>query len=181
MVCSTEIIMIKNITAILVFATLISFSTNFAKADNLRVVQTFEIDAGIDEVWNAFATKAGVQLWWAPVVEINFAVGGTIRSNYNPKGTIGDATTIENTILTFDPKRMISIRPTRFPAGFPFVEAAKKQWSIFYFQKLSPDRTKITLVGLGYTNDDQSKKLQEFFVAGNKFSIAKLKVSLEKK
>ena len=115
-------------------AALISFSTNFAKADNLRVVQSFEIDAGIDEVWNAFATKAGVQLWWAPVVEINFAVGGTIRSNYNPKGTIGDATTIENTILTFDPKRMISSRLTKFPAGFPFVEAAKNNGQFFIFK-----------------------------------------------
>jgi len=76
---------------------------------------------------------------------------------------------------------MISNRPTKFTTGFPFVEAAKKQWSIFYFQKLSSARTKITLVGLGYTNDDQSKKLKEFFVAGNKLSIAKLKASLEKK
>ena len=38
----------------------------------------------------------------------------------------------------------------------------------------------ITLVGLGYTDDEQSRKLREFFVAGNKFSIAKLKVALEK-
>ena len=170
----------QNITAILVFATLISFSTPFAKADDSRVVQNFEIDADIDEVWKAFTTKAGVRLWWAPVVEIDFGVGGIVRSNYNPKGTIGDATTIENTILTFDPKRMISIRPTKFPAGFPFVEAAKKQWSIFYFQKLSATRTQVTLVGLGYTNDDQSKQLRDFFIAGNKLSIAKLKASLEK-
>ena len=75
---------------------------------------------------------------------------------------------------------MISIRPTKFPTGFPFVEAAKKQWTVFYFQKVSQKRTQITLVGLGYTDDEQSRKLREFFVAGNKFSIGKLKVALEK-
>ena len=102
-------------------------------------------------------------MWLAPLVEIDFAIGGKIRSNYNPNGKIGDATTIENTILSFDPKRMISLRPTKFPVGFPFVEAAKKEWTVFYFQKISSTRTKVTLVGLGYTDDEQSRKLREFF------------------
>ena len=69
---------------------------------------------------------------------------------------------------------------TPHPLFTSFVEAAKKQWSIFYFQKLSATRTQVTLVGLGYTNDDQSKQLRDFFIAGNKLSIAKLKASLEK-
>ena len=172
----------QNTISILVIATLTFFGVPLVKADDSRVVQSFEIDAGINEVWKAFTTKEGTKLWWAPLVEIDdFAVGGIIRSNYNSKGKVGDATTIENTILSFDPHRMISIRPTKFPAGFPFVEAAKKQWTVFYFQKVSPKRTQITLVGLGYTGDQQSRQLREFFIAGNKLSIAKLKAALEKK
>ena len=172
----------QNTIPMLVLATLTFMSVPYVWADDSRVVQNFEIDADINEVWKAFTTKEGTKLWWAPLVEIDdFAVGGKIRSNYNSKGRIGDATTIENTILSFDPHRMISIRPTKFPAGFPFVEAAKKQWTVFYFQKVSQKRTQITLVGLGYTDDEQSRKLREFFVAGNKFSIGKLKAALEKK
>jgi len=34
---------------------------------------------------------------------------------------------------------------------------------------------------LGYTGDQQSRQLREFFIAGNKLSIAKLKAALEKK
>ena len=171
----------QNTIPMLVLATLTFVSVPSVWADDSRAVQNFEIDADINEVWKAFTTKEGAKLWWAPLVEIDFAVGGKIRSNYNSKGKIGDATTIENTILSFDPKRMISIRPTKFPAGFPFVEAAKKQWTVFYFQKVSTIRTKVTLVGLGYTGDQQSRQLREFFIAGNKLSIAKLKAALEKK
>jgi len=170
----------QNTISILVIATLF-FGAPFVRADDSRVVQSFEIDAGINEVWKAFTTQEGTKLWLAPLVEIDFDIGGKIRSNYNPNGRIGDATTIENTILSFDPKRMISLRPTKFPVGFPFVEAAKKEWTVFYFQEISSTRTKVTLVGLGYTDDEQSRKLREFFVAGNKFSIGKLKAALEKK
>ena len=171
----------QNNIFILVVTTLIFFGVSFVRANDSHVVQSSEIDADINEVWKAFTTKEGTKLWWAPLVEIDFTVGGKIKSNYNPKGKIGDANTIENTILSFDPKRMISIRPTKFPVGFPFVEAAKKQWTVFYFQEISSTRTNVTLVGLGYTDDEQSRKLREFFVAGNKFSIGKLKAALEKK
>ena len=171
----------QNTIPMLVLATLTFVNVPFVCADDSRVVQNFEIDADINEVWKAFTTKEGTKLWWAPLVEMDdFAVGEKIRSNYNSKGRIGDATTIENTILSFDPHRMISIRPTKFPAGFPFVEAAKKQWTVFYFQKVSPKLTRITLVGLGYTDDQQSRQLRGFFIAGNKLSIAKLKAALEK-
>ena len=171
----------QNTISMFVLATLTFFSVPYVWANDSRVVQNFEIEADLNEVWKAFTTNEGTKLWWAPLVEIDdFAVGGIIRSNYNSKGKIGDATTIENTILSFDPHRMISIRPTKFPAGFPFVEAAKKQWTVFYFQKVSPKRTRITLVGLGYTDDPQSRQLRGFFIAGNKLSIAKLKLPWRK-
>ena len=171
----------QNTIPVLVLAILTIVCVPPVWADDSRVVQNFEIEADLNEAWKAFTTNEGTKLWWAPLVEIDdFAVGGIIRSNYNSKGKIGDATTIENTILSFDPHRMISIRPTKFPTGFPFVEAAKKQWTVFYFQKVSQKRTQATVVGLGYTDDEQSQKLREFFIAGNKFSIGKLKVALEK-
>ena len=76
---------------------------------------------------------------------------------------------------------MISIRPTTFPKGFPFVEAAKHTWSVFYISPISKSRTKVTVVGLGYTDDEQSQKMRAFFAQGNKYSLDQLKNALTKK
>ena len=143
----------SSASALLLIAVLCSACSVMA-ADSNRVVYETEIDADIDAVWNAFTTNDGLQTWMAPLVEIELAVGGKMKSNYNANGRIGDETTIENTILSFDPMRMLSLKATGFPKGFPFEDAAKATWSVFYFTELSSSRTKITVVGLGYTDDE---------------------------
>ena len=150
------------------------FSAALAVAEDDRQVLEIEIDASIDRVWDAFTTTAGLKSWAAPLADVDFKIGGKWRANYNPQGKLGDATTIENTILSYDPRRMLSIRPTRFPQGFPFVEAARQTWTVFYFSPVTKARTKVRLVGLGYTDDKQSQQLRAFFAQGNKFSLAKL-------
>ena len=155
-----------------------AFSAALAVAEDDRQGLEIEIDASIDQVWDAFTTTAGFKSWAAPLADVDFKIGGKWRANYNPQGKLGDATTIENTILSYDPRRMLSIRPTRFPQGFPFVEAARQTWTVFYFSPVTKARTKVRLVGLGYTDDKQSQQLRAFFLQGNKFSLQKLAQAL---
>ncbi len=149
-----------------------------AFADESREVFEIEIDAGIDDVWEAFTTTAGIKSWVAPLAEIDFKIGGKWRANYNAEGELGDSTTIENTILAYDPKRMISLKATTFPEGFAFVEAAQETWTVFYFSPASSSRTKITVVGLGYTDSEQSQKMRLFFADANEYSLRQLEKSL---
>lgn len=165
----------------LLLTAILSSACSVMAADNNRVVYETEIDADIDAVWNAFTTSDGLRTWMAPLVEIELAVGGKMKSNYNAKGKIGDETTIENTILSFDPKRMLSLKATGFPKGFPFEDAAKATWSVFYFTELPSSRTRISVVGLGYTDDEQSKKMRSFFATANKQSLDKLKEALKQR
>ena len=116
----------------------------------------------------------------APLADIDFKVGGKWRANYNKDGKLGDATTIENTILSFDPKRMLSLKATGFPDGFLFKDAAKETWTIFYFTPVSEMKTKITVVGPGYNDTEQSKKMRSFFETANKYSMDQLRAALEK-
>ncbi len=167
-------------------AILLAISAQFVCAsahgqDDKRLVDQFEIDASVDAVWNAFTTTDGLKLWVAPLADIDFRVGGKWRANYNKDGKLGDATTIENTILCYDPKRMLSIKATGFPKGFEFVDAAKETWSVFYFTEVSDTKTRIEIVGLGYTDSEQSKKMRAFFKPANKYSMDQLKAALEKK
>ena len=150
------------------------------RAENGREILEVEIDANIDDVWRAFTTTEGLKTWAAPLVEIDFRVGGKWRANYNEAGELGDETTIENTILSYDPKRMLSLKATKFPEGFPFIEAAKNTWSVFYFAAVSESRTKVTVVGLGYTDDEQSQRMRAFFALANKQPLDKLNDVLTK-
>ena len=168
----------KNVILAFITALFICASTS---AQNQRVVDEFEIGASLDDVWNAFTTTDGLKSWVTPLSDIDFRVGGKWRANYNQGGRLGDETTIENTILCYDPKRMLSLKATGFPKGFEFVEAAKETWTVFYFTRVSDVKTKITIVGLGYTNSEQSKKMRAFFKPANKYSMDQLKAALEKK
>jgi uncharacterized protein YndB with AHSA1/START domain len=139
-----------------------------------------EIDAGVDDIWNAFTTTEGLQSWVAPLADIDFRVGGKWRANYSKDGKLGDANTIENTILCYDPKRMICLKATRFPEGFEFGDAAKNTWSVFYFTPLSDTKTKVTIVGLGYDDSEQSQKMLAFFKPANKYSMDQLSAAMKK-
>ncbi len=144
-----------------------------------RVVAHFEVEASIDDVWNAFTTTQGLKSWVAPLADIDLRIGGKWRANYNKDGHLGDATTIENTILSYDSKRMLSLKATKFPDGFAFEEVAKNTWSVFYFSTISETKTKITIVGLGYDDSEQSQKMKSFFKPANEYSMEQLKAALQ--
>ena len=163
----------QNTIPVLVLAILTVVCVPPVWADDSRVVQNFEIEADLNEAWKALTTNEGTKLWWAPLVEIDdFAVGGIIRSNYNSKGKIGDATTIENTILSFDPHRMISIRPTKFPTGFPFVEAAKNNGQYSTFRKFPRNVRKPRLWGWATRMMSNLRSCGSFLLPGTNFRSA---------
>lgn len=132
------------------------------------------IDAPVAEVWAAFTTKEGVESWMVAHGDVDLRVGGLMRTHYDPKGVLGDPNTIENTILSFEPMRMISIRATKPPESFPFKKAVTSMWTVLHFDELGPQRTRVTCVGLGFGEDEESQKLREHFDKGNAWTLEKL-------
>ncbi|MCH8148803.1 MAG: SRPBCC domain-containing protein [Planctomycetes bacterium] len=132
------------------------------------------IRASVDQVWAAFTTKKGLESWMVPHAEIDLRVNGKMRTNYHADGAIGDPNTIENTILSFDPKRMLSLRATKPPANFPFKSAIKGTWSVMYFDALGPKRTRLRVIGLGYGTDEEATRMRAFFEMANAWTIRKL-------
>ena len=80
------------------------------------------IEAPVDAVWAAFTTKEGQESWNVSHAEIDLKIGGKMRTHYDPNGRIGDPNTIENTILCFEPKRMLAIQVANPPEKFPVQE-----------------------------------------------------------
>jgi uncharacterized protein YndB with AHSA1/START domain len=122
----------------------------------------------------AFTTKKGQESWMVAHSEIELKIGGRMRTHYDPKGTLADPKTIENTIICYDPQRMFSIRMSKPPENFPFPNAVKKMWTVIYFEAAGPKTTRARIVGLGFGDDEESKKMRAFFDRGNAFTLKKL-------
>ena len=132
------------------------------------------IDAPVNKVWAALCTKEGLESWNVAHAEVDLKVGGMMRTHYDPKGQIGDPNTIENTILSLEPNRMLSIRVAKPPERFPFKNAIKSVWQVVHFEPIGSSQTKVEIIGLGYGSDDESRKLREFFDKGNAYTLKKL-------
>jgi uncharacterized protein YndB with AHSA1/START domain len=81
-----------------------------ASADELSFANEGVVAAPIDEVWKIFATSEGYTVLGPALAAVDLRIGGTIRSRYGSDGTLGDAETIENTILAYEPPRMMATR-----------------------------------------------------------------------
>ena len=138
------------------------------------IVSEALVEAPLDSVWAVWTTSEGLRSWLAPHVEIEMRLGGLMRTNYAAQGALGDAQTIENTVLSFEPKRMLSIKVTKAPQGFPFPSAIHKMWTVIYFEAVTPDRTQIRVVGLGFGPDEESQKMRAFFDRGNATTLQQL-------
>ena len=132
------------------------------------------INAPVNTVWAALATKEGQESWNVAHAEIDLKVGGKMQTHYDPAGRIGDPNTIENTILCFEPCRMLAIQVLNPPEKFPFKNAIKKIWTVIYFEDAGPSLTRLRIVGNGYGDDEESRKLRSFFEKGNAYTLQKL-------
>ncbi len=132
------------------------------------------VAAPVPVVWAAWTTAAGLKSWLAPHADIDLRLDGLMRTNYSPTGTLGDAGTIENRILAFEPERILAIKVAKAPAGFPFGNALFSMWTVLYFTPADGDRTHLRIVGLGFTPDEDSQKLKAFFAQGNQVTLEQL-------
>jgi uncharacterized protein YndB with AHSA1/START domain len=128
------------------------------------------INAPIAEVWRLFTTSEGFKSTGVAQAEVDLRIGGTIRTHYDPKGTLGDPDTIVNEILAYEPERMLTIRIKQAPASFPYRNAMQSTWTVMYFTP-SGEMTHVRIVGLGYKDDAESQAMRKFFAAGNRQTL----------
>lgn len=132
------------------------------------------INAPPSEVWKVFTTPEGFKLLGPAVVDIDFRVGGLMRSSYDPKVDLASDKAIHNQIIAFEPGRMLAFRIVQPPKGFPFMNAYKSTWSVATFTDLGDGRTSLRLAGMGYTAEAESQAMRNFFKSGNAWTIKKL-------
>lgn len=156
----------------LILVALVCGSTSARAADSIAVEGV--VDAPVSAVWKAWTTSAGLESWLAPHADIDLRINGLMRTQYEPKGKLGDAGTIENQVLAFEPERMFSIRVAKAPADFPFRKVIGAMWTVVYLTAQGSDRTNVRIVGLGFAADEESQKMKAFFEQGNALTLTEL-------
>jgi len=129
------------------------------------------VNAPVAEVWRIFTTSEGFLATGAAQADVRLAIGGEIRSHYNPQGKLGDAETIVNEILAYEPERMLTIRIKQAPASFPHRDAVAGTWTVMYFTPAGENMTQVRIVGLGYNDSPGSQAMRKFFAEGNRWTL----------
>jgi uncharacterized protein YndB with AHSA1/START domain len=141
-----------------------------AQASTPQVTEGF-INAPVAEVWRLFTTSEGYRATGVAKAEVDLRIGGEIRSHYDPKGTLGDAETIVNEILAYEPERMLAIRVKKAPASLEHRAALEGTWTVLYFAPAGENMTQVRIVGLGFGDSAESQALRKFFEDGNRWTL----------
>lgn len=151
------------------------------RTPELVLIQEFTVKAPLKNVWNAYTTKKGYEKWAVPLAEIDLKVGGTIKSNYNPAGAIGDSTTIVTHIINYVPDQLITLQ-AEITDNFP--EFMKKEaddfYNVIYFRETNEGHTHVKSFGIGYKNTPKYLELMNYFIPANEMTLMKLITYLEK-
>lgn len=150
--------------------------------NELVLIQEFTVAAPIDAVWNAYTTKEGWENWSVPLAKVDFKIGGTIKTNYNPKGQIGDSTTIVTNIINYVPFQLLTLQ-AEITDNFPefMKKEAKNFYNVIYFDELEAELTTVKSYGIGYRNTPKFMNLMNFFIPANEKTLEKLITYLEDK
>jgi hypothetical protein len=141
------------------------------------------IHAGASEIFNCFRSGEGLKkLWGVAHAEVDFKVGGMIRTNYDPAGKIGDDSTIGNAILAYEPDRMLAIRPIAPVGAQDFVKKmCETGWSVIRLEPLTPTSTRLSVTMAGFGEGELYDKAYAFFEQGNAWTVMKMQESMNDK
>jgi uncharacterized protein YndB with AHSA1/START domain len=145
------------------------------------VTSSIVINAPATEIFESFTTPEGiVKAWGVAKAKVNFRVGGQIRSAYKPNTDLDSPKAIVNTILAYEPDRMLAIKATA-PEGSPdwLLAICETGWSVLRLEPLAPDRTRVTCTGMGYKEGPLFDQAYQFFQSGNDRTLRHMKETFE--
>lgn len=81
--------------------------------------------------WKAFTDKSVIEQWMVAKTEFELKIGATRRTSYSKDSNLNDDMAIHQTILAFDPGRMLAFRTIKTRKGFPY-PAITNTWTAFF-------------------------------------------------
>ncbi len=97
-----------------------------------------------------------------------------IETSYDANAKPGDPANIHNKVLSYLPYRMLSIQAVKAPPGFPHAELLPNLHSVFEFEPVGENHTRVIISGVGYGKGEGYDQLLEFFRQGNAWTFGAL-------
>jgi uncharacterized protein YndB with AHSA1/START domain len=114
-------------------------SQNFERAIRAEVT----VDTGVEEVWRAWTTQAGIKTFFAPAGNVELRADGPYEIFFNPEAEPGNKGGEGNRIMAFQPHRMLAFS-WNAPPHLPTVRPQRTH-VVVRFKELATGQTQVTL------------------------------------
>jgi uncharacterized protein YndB with AHSA1/START domain len=126
-----------------------------------QLVKTVHVAASPDEVWRAWTTVEGIRTFFSPDARVELRPGGLYEVYFDPEVPEGMRGSEGCRVLSFVPSKMLSFSwgaPPRFPRS----RRENAQWVVVFFEG-SGNRTLVSLVELGWKDDEEGRAVFQYF------------------
>ena len=142
--------------------------TNDSKPADRTVDLTIDIDATLEEVWQALATGEGIARWFAPYASVTPGEGGSVSIGWDPKELW------EQPITVWEPERRMQTA-----SEMPAKDGRMVRLAVDYYLEVQGGRVRVRLVHSGF-DDSSWDDYIDGLDAGWSFFLFNLKHSLER-
>lgn len=150
-------------------------NTSYTAPTGERVLRhELDVPASIADTWTALTTTEGIRSFVAPVALMELKSGGCYCTNYTPGTKIGDPGTINNRVLSYIPRQMLS---AKINLGAIFPPQPREENTLFLVMEFSERDSHTTHVKaslLGFGAGDQWDRVYRFFETGNAYVFGQL-------
>jgi uncharacterized protein YndB with AHSA1/START domain len=132
------------------------------------------VDAGIDEVWDAWTTKDGIRSFFAPACNVDIRPDGPYEILFDLDAPPGDRGAEGMRVMSVQPKSMLAFTWSA-PAHMPNIRLQRTH-VVLRFREIDGAHTAVTLVNDGYGEGEEWDQALEYFSrAWNEVVLARLK------
>lgn len=161
------------LATVLAFAAALAFADADARTAPADYTFGYDVDAPVERVWDLLTTEEGLESWAVPACEADFRPGGSLKTHYGA-GAIGDENTIVHHIDAVVPFEMYAARTTP-PANGGIMKLLAGTHSVTTFERVLPDRTRVTYRSFGWGEGAQWDALRKVFDSGNAWTLERLR------
>ena len=143
--------------------------TNDSKRTDRTVDLTIDIDATLEEVWQALTTGEGIARWFAPYAAVTPGEGGSVSVGWDPKEMW------ETPITVWEPQRRMQTA-----SEMPSKDGRMVRLAVDYYVEVLGGRVRVRLVHSGFDDSGSWDDYIDGLDAGWTYFLFNLKHALER-